>query len=285
MPAHCNHKRRALPRSDFVVVAQRLPEFLRAVPAAHYLRARLHRKARVARAVDENFRLYFIDVARRIRAHPRCRDFPPVLFDTEDAGVEQQSEVGFRNALVVQNQVPHFPRELRVARGVFELQLLDDSALAPARPLGGDSQRVHFDFAARIPAEPRSVLNENRLFARARRRQRRRYSRESAARDEHVALQNRRAHQLFARDSPRIVGGLQRREPFGIFVRRQLPRENLRSFDYRRIPDERHSRRREKAAAPHKIFSVSVHRQNIESFPNFYPTNRRGARKIFKKFS
>ena len=99
--AHRYHEGRALAGSDFVVVGERLPEFFGAVAPAHDLRAGLHGKPRVPRGVHENFRLYPVNVARGVGAHPDRLHLPPVGLGAVEGGVEHQGEIGLGDALVV----------------------------------------------------------------------------------------------------------------------------------------------------------------------------------------
>ena len=173
----------------FVGVGERLPVLFGAFPARHELRARLHREPRIARAVYVYFRLDAVDFKSFVAARVGGGYSAPAGVGCVDGGVEQQREIRFGDALVVEEQVPHFPRALRVVRGVVELYLFKDSRLAPTPFVAVHPERVHLYLAARISPEPRPVLDEDGLCPVAGGGERRANSRKAAARDHHVAFE------------------------------------------------------------------------------------------------
>ena len=233
----------------FVGVGERLPVFFGAFPARHELRARLHREPRIARAVYVNFRLDAVDFKGFVAARVGCGYSAPLGVGGVDGSVEQQSEIGFGDALVVEEQVPHLPRALRVVGGVVEFYFLDDSGLAPAPFVAVHPERVHFYLATRISPEPRPVLDEDGLRPVAGGGESRANSSEAAARYHDIAPELLFGHVRLRGEvekfPPRL--GLYF-APEGAFCR--AVRARLGDADRESIPQERHRRRPQKFPAP-----------------------------------
>jgi len=110
-----------------------------------------------------------------------------------DAGIEQQGERCFRPTLLVENEIKHRGRPLRVTYGIFQSDFLDDSAFArlefqiPAGALEVCTYDVHPHFAAGVAAQHRTILAKDHLHALTGRSQCARDPRDTASGDKDIA--------------------------------------------------------------------------------------------------
>jgi len=160
------------------------------------LGARLDSEARIACRIHVQGGPDAVNVLALVAARQHVAD--AAVFDggaVEDR-FEQQGDVRFAHHLVIQQQVPHLPGALRVAHGVFEPQLFDQPALAPAgAPLvavGADD--VHLHLARGVAAQPGPVLKQDDAQSVARRGDGRAHAGQPAARHQQVRLQIHQRH-------------------------------------------------------------------------------------------
>ena len=170
---------------------ERLAELGARLPSGAHLGAGFQAQTAIPRAVAENPGADAVDVFALIAAGRDFGDASAANGGRAQRGFEQQRNVRLTDHLVVEQEVPKLPTALRVVDRVGEPQLLDQPALAPARPPGVliRADHVHLHFARRIAAEPRTVLQQDDAGAMPRCRNRRADAGQAAARHHHVGFQ------------------------------------------------------------------------------------------------
>jgi hypothetical protein len=186
-----------------------LVEFGLGFPADAELGAGLEGEAAVARGVEVEWGGDGVEIFGFIAPGEHLLNAVAPCGGAEEGGIEQEGDVGFASEFIVEEKVPEFPAAVRVMDGVFEAELLDEAAFAPAGAvsvmIGADD--MHFHFTAGVAAEARTILEEEDTSAVAGGGERGTDAGHAAAGDAEVGLQVDALHMGFMGGASGCGGG------------------------------------------------------------------------------